>query len=191
MSDTSNVPQTLTFDEPVAQPTAPMQKPAMQAYAPAASPSNPPQTLTFDEPAAAVTNADSGTTAASQETGVIPAIVRAAKNVVSMPGSIYHSIVNDPANDQEQELLNNGVTTTGGHIPGHVALPLYRIIAQPMQDADAKAATYAQMAENETDPKRKTALLDAAGAYQSRPSSDHGCVEPSACIVPASECFSA
>ena len=49
MSDTSSVPQTLTFDEPVAQPAAPVQKPSTQASAPVA---NPPQTLTFDEPVA-------------------------------------------------------------------------------------------------------------------------------------------
>lgn len=47
MSDNSTVPQTITFDEPVSQPSAPVQKPAVQA---SASVSNPPHTITFDEP---------------------------------------------------------------------------------------------------------------------------------------------
>lgn len=97
--------------------------------------------------------------------GVTPALERVMSGLVRTPGHIYSAFMDDPSTDEEQQIHDNGIATPQGHVPGSVALPVWRLFGKPMEDAQDRADAYAKMAETEANPKLKKQLIDAAQTY--------------------------
>jgi hypothetical protein len=102
----------------------------------------------------------------SQGTGVAKGVTRAAIATAKMPAQTLHAITAEPENDDEREIYNNGVESPVGHIPGIVALPLWRLVGAPLEEADKKSQQYEQMATQEQNPEIKKQLLDASRTYK-------------------------
>lgn len=99
--------------------------------------------------------------------GIIPGVLRAAKNMYHMPGSIWDALTGDPSTDEEKMIAEQGIDSPEGHIPAALALPFWRLVGAPMEASQKKADQYKTLAATETNPKIKKQLLDAAGVYGS------------------------
>ena len=100
------------------------------------------------------------------ERGVVSGVIRGAKNLYHMPGQLWDSLTKAPETDEEKMISENGIASVHGHVPGSIALPFWRIVGKPMEDAEDKADKYEQAAKSEKDPEVKKQLLDAAGAWR-------------------------
>lgn len=72
-----------------------------------------------------------------EETGVIAAVKRTGKNLINLPGAVYHAVTDPPRNDEERIISGAGIPGANVTGSGAIGLAVNRLWADPVR---AKAA---------------------------------------------------
>lgn len=109
--------------------------------------------------------------------GFIGAASELSTGLAGFPSQVGHAMLDQPTNEEEANLYNQahdigqstsmiqGIGAGGADVDAHAALAYKRLVTDGVVESYQKARRLELQAEKEKDPKRKKALMDAAGAY--------------------------
>lgn len=176
-----NDPNSVEIPQPVAPSTNPASNPAPAGFVPvsqgqAPQPQAPPpgfvpvaqrpvQGADIQRPQIDMQEANPGR-------GPIAAVKELGEGIAGLPGQVIHAFEDKPQNADEQEAyqkMYGGVDPENGDpraaVAAHAALAYKRLVTDGIVESYNKARRLEQLAEKEKDPKKRKALMDAAGVY--------------------------
>lgn len=94
---------------------------------------------------------DEGKSNVPTDTGVWNGLKRAAGNLISLPGQVYHAVADEPRNQDEALTSEAGIPAPFMTLKGRPALAAKRLLADPMIQQEERAKEYYSKANNDPD----------------------------------------
>jgi len=120
-------------------------------------------------PSAVPSGAQMSATPLAEQSGALPALHRGMQQLTQLPGNIYHAIVDDPKDADEQARAEVTSAAMPANVPPRLAMIYNRLFLDPQLAASRKAEQFQQesnQARSQGDNDRADRLQYAANVHR-------------------------